>query len=88
MTLRRHRGKNRLRQYQRLVVTDGGAKPDDVRCAVFVNAGDDRDPSFMLGLHGQKNKFGMIGPIPDVRPKNSFRNGRLPFTMLGLRGRV
>ena len=31
----------------------------------------------------KKNKFGIMRPIPDFRPKSSFRNGRLPFTMSG-----
>jgi hypothetical protein len=61
MTLRRHRRKDRLGRHQRLVVADSGAEPDDVRCALFVNAGDDRNPSFMLGLHSYKDRFGMIG---------------------------
>jgi hypothetical protein len=61
MTLRRHRREDRLRRHQRLVIADGGAEPDDVRCAVFVDAGDDRNPCFMFGFHGQKDRFGMIG---------------------------
>ena len=60
MTLWRHRRKDSLSRYQRLVVADGGAEPDDVRCALFVDAGQDRDPSLMLRLHGQKDGLGMI----------------------------
>jgi len=33
---------------------------------VFVNAGDNRDPSFMLGFHGQENGFGMIGDSIEI----------------------
>ena len=33
---------------------------------VFVNAGDNRDPSFMLGFHGQENVFGMIGDSIEI----------------------
>jgi hypothetical protein len=32
----------------------------------LVNAGDNRDPSFMLGFHGQENGFGMIGDSIEI----------------------
>jgi len=60
MTLRRHCRKDRLRRHQRLVLAYGGTEPDDVRCAVFVDAGDNRNSCFMFGFHGYKDRFGMI----------------------------
>ena len=66
MTFRWHRGEDRLGRHERFVIADAGAEPDDVRCPVFVNAGDKRDPSFMLGFHGRENGFGMIGDSIEI----------------------
>lgn len=61
-----HRGEDRLRRHQRLVVTDAGRESHDMGRPVFINACDRRDPRFMLRLHSEKNRLRMVGDGLDI----------------------